>query len=288
MTFQVPNQFFNTSVPSLVQLDENFESIVDYVNNTLATTLFTKGWVAYTSNGTFTVPDNISSFKVLLIGGGGGGGGGTSWFGYAGGGGGGAGMVLKNVLNVTPGQQYQITVGLAGTAGTGIAGSGTSPTAGGAGSATTVTGPGGVSITALGGGAGSPGTGGGYGAGGAGGGGSGGDLTYTGTAGTGSTSGCSGDPGQPGGAPGNGGISNSIRTINGVDTAWYNLQTLLPNFYGVAATPNNSQTTAPAAPTGFGWGGVGGTSQSGTNAGGNGSAGFKGVVFIQYSNLFVV
>jgi hypothetical protein len=66
----------------------------------------------FTTNGTFVVPGDVTRIKVELWGGGGGGGkGSSSWNG----GGGGAGGYAFNVLNVVPGADYPVTVGIGGT-----------------------------------------------------------------------------------------------------------------------------------------------------------------------------
>lgn len=67
----------------------------------------------FTTNGTFSVPTNVTRIKVELWGGGGGGGKGTSsgWNG----GGGGAGGYAFNVFNVLPGTNFTVTVGIGGT-----------------------------------------------------------------------------------------------------------------------------------------------------------------------------
>jgi len=68
----------------------------------------------FTTNGTFTVPELVTRIKVELWGGGGGGGKGSSLYN---GGGGGAGGYAFNVLNVVPGANYPVTVGIGGTNG---------------------------------------------------------------------------------------------------------------------------------------------------------------------------
>jgi hypothetical protein len=68
----------------------------------------------FTTNGTFVVPGDVTRIKVELWGGGGSGGkGSSSWNG----GGGGAGGYAFNVLNVTPGANCPVTVGIGGTNG---------------------------------------------------------------------------------------------------------------------------------------------------------------------------
>ena len=107
--------------------------------------------LVFTTNGTFAVPTNVTRIKVELWGGGGGGGKGNSSGGS--GGGGGAGGYAFNVLNVVPGTNYPVTVGIGGT--NGVAGTFSSfsnwisATGGGAGTnaASTANGGGGVGGT---------------------------------------------------------------------------------------------------------------------------------------------
>lgn len=76
--------------------------------------------IVITSSGSWSVPDNISKIKVELWGASGGGGGANlnqySYY-YVNGGDGGSGGFMATELNVTPNQQFQITIGAAGTAG---------------------------------------------------------------------------------------------------------------------------------------------------------------------------
>ena len=67
----------------------------------------------FTTNGTFTVPTNVTRIKVELWGGGGGGGKGNS-SGWNGGGGGAGGYAFNN-FNVLPGTNFPVTVGIGGT-----------------------------------------------------------------------------------------------------------------------------------------------------------------------------
>lgn len=84
----------------------------------------------FTSNGTFIVPENITTLYISAIGGGGGGGGGglTHYedadaypdrvYGGSGGGGGGAGnAIINKAFTVTPGMSIPITIGSGGTGG---------------------------------------------------------------------------------------------------------------------------------------------------------------------------
>lgn len=85
----------------------------------------------FNSSGTFTVPAGITKVMVELwgAGGGGGGGGGGGYSNHGGnGGGGGGGGYVKDILNVSPGQSINVTIGSGGGYGLGgIAGSINSP-----------------------------------------------------------------------------------------------------------------------------------------------------------------
>ena len=65
------------------------------------------GMQAFTSNGTFYVPDGVTRVKVTVVGGGAGGGDVR--------GGGGAGISIKNISGLTPGAAIAVTVGAAGS-----------------------------------------------------------------------------------------------------------------------------------------------------------------------------
>lgn len=82
-----------------------------------------RGYQAFTSNGTFVVPENVYHIKVTCVGGGGSGGGGTFSNGMGGsddswnpGGGGGGGAVCFKYLDVTPGASYSVVIGAGGAA----------------------------------------------------------------------------------------------------------------------------------------------------------------------------
>ena len=76
----------------------------------------------YTSTGSFTVPDGVTSVIVECWGGGGAGGGNTSS--NDGGGGGGGGAYAKSTISVTPGTAYSVTVGTGPNGGSGNGSSG--------------------------------------------------------------------------------------------------------------------------------------------------------------------
>lgn len=67
---------------------------------------------AFLTNGTFTVPPNVTSIDVLIVAGGGGGGS------RQGGGGGGGGIVIVSNMTVTPGATFTVVVGAGGAGGT--------------------------------------------------------------------------------------------------------------------------------------------------------------------------
>lgn len=70
----------------------------------------------FTENGSWTVPQGVTSIKVWSVGGGGGGGGSNNSDGRAGGGGGAGGIAYRE-FSVTPGQSISYIVGAAGTGG---------------------------------------------------------------------------------------------------------------------------------------------------------------------------
>lgn len=95
----------------------------------LATTAFvqsalfsTQKMRVFTENGTFTVPENVTTIYVSGCAGGGGGGGGLgymdNWF-SNGGGGGAAQSVIKKPISVQPGQVLLVTIGAGGRGGAG-------------------------------------------------------------------------------------------------------------------------------------------------------------------------
>lgn len=111
------------------------------------------GISVFTANGTFTVPNGVTTIYVTAVAGGGGGGAKLASMGGAYGGGGGGGCIMWP-LTVTPGQQLTITIGnggLGGTSAGAIGGSGGSTSigalltlTGGAGGSTSTGGAGGI------------------------------------------------------------------------------------------------------------------------------------------------
>jgi uncharacterized repeat protein (TIGR02543 family) len=98
---------------------------------------------------TWKPPSGITSVRVLLVGGGGGGDRGQCGFFWGHGAGG--GQVRDLFINVAPGSEYSVTVGIAGTGGSSCNGSGNSGTAGQPGGASSFFIAGGYSIEAKGG-----------------------------------------------------------------------------------------------------------------------------------------
>ena len=202
------------------------------------------GKTLFTSSGTFTVPAGVDKVFITGCGGGGGGGGGWAVNGvyHSGGGGGGADLVLRKMINVTPGEEITVTIGVGGTGGLCI-GNGNTSTNGTAG--------GGTSFGAL-----ASVAGGGYGCG------SPGSGAAGAAGGTWSTPGAASVAGQTaigaaGGVSGAGGSTGNAKFFNSV---------------GGAAIANNATTNGNDG-TGFGAGGSGG-SDIGTYRGGAGAPGF--------------
>ena len=102
------------------------KDIAEWVHATsyTATATTTKGMQTFTSSGIFTVPDNVRSIDVFLVGGGGGGQGGGPYSGSGGGGGGGGYTNTIKSLSVTPGQTFSIIVGAGGAGGAALGGNG--------------------------------------------------------------------------------------------------------------------------------------------------------------------
>jgi hypothetical protein len=198
-------------------------------------------------SGTFTIPSNVTSIKVTVVGGGGGSAGGSSTgTAFAGGGGGGGGTAIKVLNGLTPNSTLSVTVGTGGTAGiTGSTGGngGTSSIASGTQTIATVSATGGR------GGVADPGSGQGSTSGGSGGVGSGGDLNI---AGSGGGSGLVADPYGTGGTGGS-------------------------SYFGGGAAANAGYYGATGQVGQNYGGGASGTSHSGT-----GFAGASGIVVVEW------
>lgn len=125
---------FELGYPCGIAVDSNGHILVAEPNNRELKLFYSngvnlpKGWpahtdMAYTEHGTytFTVPSDVTSLEVTMIGGGGGGGGGNygSYIdAYGGsGGGGGSGYAGVILMDVTPGQTYTVIVGTGGSGG---------------------------------------------------------------------------------------------------------------------------------------------------------------------------
>ena len=95
----------------------NLELHLDSIDSQFTTASgFPTGQQLFTSNGTFTVPANVTSIAVVCVGAGGGGGGSDNANELGGGGGGGA-LAYVNNITTTPGQSLTVTVGTGGAAG---------------------------------------------------------------------------------------------------------------------------------------------------------------------------
>ncbi|WP_369688129.1 glycine-rich domain-containing protein, partial [Salmonella enterica] len=70
----------------------------------------------FTTNGTFTVPDGVTTLFVEIMGGGGGGAGGSQSINYEARGGH-AGEQIVSIVNVVPGQQFPVKIGAGGSGG---------------------------------------------------------------------------------------------------------------------------------------------------------------------------
>ena len=209
----------------------------------------------FTGNGSFTVPNGVTTIWVSGCAGGGGGAGASGNNGVAqqagGGGGGGAGQwVLRQPYTVTPGQVITITIGTAGSAGSGGAAGVTSGVNGGSGGSTIV----GSLVTLTGGGGGGAGVNNG-----------GSTIGSGGATGSGYPNGSTGDDGYAGAGGGAGascpfgGGSPRVRGSQGIG---------ISNIVGYGF--------------GAGGGGGGGCYAASAVAGGNGSAGLPGMVLIEW------
>lgn len=120
-------------------LDYSYDTTIDVIN--LGETYPVEYWAplaTFTTSGSYTVPDNMSTLLFTACGGGGGGGGAA--YGGGAGGGGGADYIFLKVFPVTPGDTLDITIGSAGSAGKGSVSGSTSTycTDGGTGGTTVI------------------------------------------------------------------------------------------------------------------------------------------------------
>ncbi len=119
-----------TKAANVEGLDDNYCSkseLDSLINDVIKPNLLTKS-VKFTENGTFTVPDGITTIVVTAAAGGGGGGGGSTSDStvstngaISGSGGGGGDYCVNKVINVTPGETINIVIGKGGKGGTGHA-----------------------------------------------------------------------------------------------------------------------------------------------------------------------
>jgi len=96
--------------------ETNLELHLDSFDSTFSTITAPTGQQLFTSNGTFTVPANVTSIAVVCVGAGGGGGGSEDDDETGGGGGGGA-LAYVNNITTTPGESLTVTVGTGGGGG---------------------------------------------------------------------------------------------------------------------------------------------------------------------------
>lgn len=227
---------------------------VTYGDSTSQATAFVGGrGQIFTSSGSFTIPTGVTALKIIAIGGGGAGGqlNAPDW---PGGGGGAGGTAVKFATGLTPGTSLTITIGAAGTT-----------TAGGA---TSVSGTGLTTITCNGGNRGGQGGGSSVQAGGAA---TGGDINITGGSGAcGLAQSATNQPGCGGGSSGQAGMTAEYNGHGGA------------GFMGLGAgggAPFAGPVVGSAAAnaTGYGNGGLGGTTR--TAASRNGT---QGIVIIEW------
>ena len=215
----------------------------------------------FNNNGTFTVPPNVTSITVEVWSGGGGGGAATG--NPAVGGGGAGGSYVRGTLDVTPGQQFTVTVGAGGTSSTSTVNPGGASWFGSASTLYAVGGNAGATAT----------TNNGIGAGGA--------AVSTGnvTSGTntasyygggGGTAPATGTGGGGGGSAGSASNGNNATGITGGAA-------VTGGAAGKTAANSNTQTAADAP----GGGGAGGRATNGTDRAGG--AGGKGQVIVTYT-----
>ena len=247
--------------------------------------------VTCTSDGTITIPANVSTVRYLVVAGGGGGGGIDSGSEDGAGGGGAGGVRYGNSFTVTAGASYSVVVGAGGTAGTGAANGGNG------GNSTFST------LTATGGGGGAREGGQDGLAGGSGGGGSDNDSGGAGTAGQGNSGGNGNNDDAGGGGGGasatgqNGGSNDGGNGGSGISNDITGTATYYGGGGGGGADDGATGGTGgvgggATAPSGRGPGvagtantGGGGSGATGSSSGSaySGGAGGSGIVILRYN-----
>ena len=102
--------------------NETFTLTIDNTTESVSVTIVDtsqspqSGSETFTTNGTFTVPANVTSVDIFMVGGGGGGQPGQYSYG-SGGGGGGGGACFVTGFSVSPGDTFTVEVGAGGTGG---------------------------------------------------------------------------------------------------------------------------------------------------------------------------
>jgi hypothetical protein len=219
----------------------------------------------------WTVPEEVTTFRQLLVGGGGGGGGGAAAdVGTGGGGGGGGGQVaVSDRTGITPGSVVTVTVGSGGLSGEGGLNLGAAATAGSTGGSSSIVIPGVGSITVLGGYGGGAGTNVG---------GVGGNHALNVVTG-GAASGTQGGSGGTGSTAG----SATKSATAGSNVSSYFTTDQVFGFGGGGAGPAGGDFAATNTAAGSGGGGGHGSGLGLINDGGfNGFSGKPGVVVIRY------
>jgi hypothetical protein len=133
---------------------KTFTNGITFGDGSVQTTANTHGMQAFATSGTWTAPSGVTDAVVRAWGAGGGGGGGCVGINWAVGATGGAGAYTEQIVSVSPGHAYTVSVGTGGTGG--ALGQNASGGNGGNGGATTFS-DGGTTLTSAGGGTGGQG-----------------------------------------------------------------------------------------------------------------------------------